>query len=188
MNPLLEPFLSATRRRFFGRTAGGVGRAALASLLGREPGRGSTSRASGETEELSDFPHFAPGAKRVIYLVQGGAPSHVDLMDWKPGLYGKHGEQFPDSLRMGQRLTTVTPNQAKLPMLPAIRKLERYGECGRMLSPFLTRTGEIADDTCVVNSMHTEAINHAPAVAILTGSRVPGLLAQGGRGKRTTAT
>lgn len=167
-----ENHLDQTRRQFFGRGSAGIGAAALASLLGRES---SVSAESGVGSGMPDFPNFAPKAKRVIYLMQGGAPSHVDLLDWKPGLYAMHGEQLPDSVRMGQRLTTMTANQASLPMLPAIRRFERYGECGRMLSPLIRHTGAIADDICVVNSLHTEAINHAPAVTFfLTGSQIPG--------------
>ncbi|MCB1076788.1 MAG: DUF1501 domain-containing protein [Verrucomicrobiae bacterium] len=172
MNPLTESaLLSHTRRHFFGRSAAGIGTAALATLLGREGSEAAGDALGG----LPGFPNFAPRAKRVIYLMQGGAPSHVDLMDWKPGLYEMRGQQLPDSVRMGQRLTTMTANQKALPMLPALKRFERYGECGRMLSPFLSHTGALADDLCVVNSMHTEAINHAPAVTFfLTGSQIPG--------------
>lgn len=169
MNPFFERDLARTRRHFFGRMASGVGTAALASMLSQEGLAGTDSGG------LPGFPNFAPKAKRVIYLMQGGAPSHVDLLDWKPGLYEKYGDQLPDSVRMGQRLTTMTANQEKLPMLPARERFQRFGECGRMLSPFISHTGSIADDICVVNSMHTEAINHAPAVTFfLTGSQIPG--------------
>jgi len=144
--------------------------AALASLL-----NGDSTQAAAEDKLLTQAQHFAPKAKRIILLMQGGAPSHVDLLDWKPGLYDMYGQNLPDSVRNGQRLTTMTANQKELPMLPAIRKFERYGKCGRMLSPFLRHTGEIADDICVINSMHTEAINHAPGVTFqLTGAQIPG--------------
>ena len=175
MNPLIETARHRTRRQFFGRSATGIGTAALASLLNRDAPAAATAVENNNGPGADGFPNFPGKARRVIYLMQGGAPSHVDLLDWKPGLYDKYGTQLPDSVRMGQRFTTMTANQKELPMLPAIRKFERYGQCGRMLSPFLKHTGAIADDICVVNSMHTEAINHAPAVTFfLTGSQIPG--------------
>src|SRR5581483_3557074 len=100
MNPFTQHLQALTRREFFGRTATGIGVAALASLLGNEAGAA--------TGGLPGLPHFAPKAKRVIYLLQGGAPSHVDLFDYKPGLTARRGQQLPDSVRMGQRLTTMT--------------------------------------------------------------------------------
>ena len=172
MDPALERHQLDTRRQFLGRSGAAVGTAALATLLGRDlagPADGAVPPAIG------GFPNFAPKAKRVIYLMQGGAPSHTDLLDWKPGLYDKYGEQLPDSVRQGQRLTTMTANQKTLPMLPALKRFERYGNCGRMMSPLMKHTGAIADDICVINSMHTEAINHAPAATFfLTGSQIPG--------------
>ncbi|MCB1234267.1 MAG: DUF1501 domain-containing protein, partial [Verrucomicrobiae bacterium] len=141
MHPLAAESLALTRRRFFGKSAQGLGVAALTTLLHGE-------NAAGKSAPDGSFPNFAPRAKRVIYLLQGGAPSHVDLLDWKPGLYEKYGTQLPESVRMGQRLTTMTASQKSLPMLPAIRRFDRYGQCGRMLSPFLRHTGALADDLC----------------------------------------
>ena len=128
VNPIREQSLAQTRRQFFGRSATGIGTAALASLLDRDL---TAAPATNNGPGVSGFPNFPGKAKRVIYLMQGGAPTHVDLMDWKPGLYDKYGTQLPDSVRMGQRLTTMTANQKQLPMLPAIRRFEQFGECGR---------------------------------------------------------
>lgn len=170
MNPLIERNLRQTRRQLFSAAGSGIGAAALASLLGE-----NVSAQSSGSGGLPGFPNFGAKAKRVIYLAQGGAPSHVDLFDWKPGLAAKYGEQLPDSVRMGQRLTTMTANQKTLPMLPAIRPFKQYGKSGRWLSTLIPHTGSIADEICVVNSMHTEAINHAPGMTFfLTGSQIPG--------------
>ncbi|MBM4067350.1 MAG: DUF1501 domain-containing protein [Planctomycetes bacterium] len=172
MNPILEHQLRLTRRQFFGRTSVGIGTAALATLLAEEQGRGAPGQGTGG---LRGLPHFAPKARRVIYLMQSGAPTHVDLFDYKPGLAARRGQQLPDSVRMGQRLTTMTANQARLPILPGISPFRRRGKCGTWLCDFLEHTGTIADDICVIKSMHTEAINHAPAVTLLlTGAEQPG--------------
>ena len=166
MNLSFDP---TQRRREFFRSSPPAA-AALASLL-----HGQSNAAPVLSRSQKRFPNYFGKAKRVIYLMQGGAPSHVDLLDWKPGIYDMAGSQLPDSVRMGQRLTTMTANQEKLPMLPARKRFQRFGKCGMHLSPFLKHTGEIADKICVINSMHTEAINHAPAVTyLLTGSQIPG--------------
>jgi hypothetical protein len=168
MNPLHETRLHQTRREFFGRTAAGIGSAALASLLARDGFAAESSR-------LPGLPHFAPKAKRVIYLLQGGAPSHVDLFDYKPGLYNRKGEELPASVRMGQRLTTMTAGQKSFPVLPGIAGWKQYGKSGRWVCDFLPHTGSIADDACFIYSMHTEAINHAPAMTLfLSGAEIPG--------------
>jgi hypothetical protein len=169
MDPVLESRLLLNRRQFFGRSAVGVGTAALASLLGRD--------LFGATVDggLPGLPHFAPKARRVIYLLQGGAPSHVDLFDYKPEMARRRGEELPPSVQMGQRLTTMTAGQKSKPILPGITAFRQYGQSGAWLCDFLPHTASIADDLCFVKSMHTEAINHAPAVTLfLTGAEQPG--------------
>jgi len=174
MHPLYEHQLQLTRRDFFGRSATGIGVAALASLLGcdRNLQAADDKKASGV---LPGLPHFAPKAKRVIYLAQGGAPSHVDLFDYKPQLAKQRGKELPESVHMGQRLTTMTASQKTRPVLPGITGFKQYGQSGQWLCDFLPQTGSIADKICVVKSMHTEAINHAPAMTFfLTGAEMPG--------------
>jgi len=176
MNPFHETNAFFTRRQFFGRSAMGLGTAALASLLGHEAwgavGASPTARRFGG---LPALPHFAPKAKRVIYLFQNGAPSHVDLFDYKPKLRELHGQQIPDSVVGGRRFSTMTGDQAARPVLGEITKFARHGKCGAWVSDFLPRTAEIVDDLCFVKSMHTEAVNHAPAITFfLTGAEIAG--------------
>jgi hypothetical protein len=167
MDPLIDRRLLLTRRQFFGKGAVGIGTAALATLLGNDL-RAATPQAAG-------LPNFAAKAKRVIYLLQGGAPTHVDLFDYKPELVKRRGQELPESVHMGQRLTTMTAGQKNRPVLPGITAFKQYGQCGTWLCDFLPHTGSIADDICLIKSMHTEAINHAPAVTFfLTGAEMPG--------------
>src|SRR5207302_7082302 len=124
---------------------------------------------------VQGLPHHAPKARRVIYLMQTGAPTHVDLFDYKPNIYRYRGTQLPDSIRMGQRLTTMTAGQQNLAILPGIAPFRRWGRNGQWLSELLPHTGSIADGICMIRSMHTDAINHAPAVTLfLTGAEQPG--------------
>ena len=160
--PILEHHQSRTRRQFFGSAGLGLGAAALATLLGE--GRSGADEGSGGVPGL---PHFAPKAKRVIYLMQGGAPSHVDLFDDKPGLARRRNEELPESVQKGQRLTTMTAGQKNRPVLPGIAGFRQYGQSGATLCDFLPHTASIADDLCFVKSMHTEAINHAPGDDLL---------------------
>jgi hypothetical protein len=162
MHPTLEHALRQTRRQFLTGVSGTLGLAALSSLLNEAPA------------QQPGLPHFAPKARRVIYLMQTGAPTHVDLFDYKPNIYRWRGELLPASVQMGQRLTTMTQNQRQL-VLPGIAPFRRWGQCGQWLCDFLPHTGSIADEICVIRSMHTDAINHAPAVTLfLTGSEQPG--------------
>ena len=155
-----------TRRHFFHRASTGVGIAALASLLDRD--------AKAE-RGLPGFPNFPPKAKRVIYLFQHGAPSQLDLFDYKPGLTAQRGQDLPDSVRMGQRLTGMTAYQAKFPTAPSVFKFAKYGESGMALSELLPYTGKIADQICLVKSLQTDAINHDPAVTFFqTGFQIAG--------------
>ena len=120
-------------------------------------------------------PHFAPRARRVIYLCQSGAPSQMDLFDYKPALEKWRGQDLPDSVRKGQRLTGMTATQDRFPIAPSIFRFARRGECGAWVSDLLPHTAEIADELCFVKSMHTEAINHDPAITFLqSGSQLAG--------------
>ena len=156
-----------TRRQLFGRTAGGVGMAALASLLQQE---GALAAPTGTTG-----PHHRPKAKRVVMLWQGGAPSHVDLFDSKPMLQKMAGKDIPDSVRGTTRLSTMSASYKKWPCVPAIKPFKPYGSAGTMMSEMLPNIGALSDDLCLVRSMHTEAVNHAPGVTFfMTGAQVPG--------------
>ena len=170
-----EVRLSLTRRSFLSASVQGVGAAALASLLSRD--LLAKTSASGA---LPGLPHFAPKAKRMICLWQGGGPSHVDLFDHKPTLQKMAGQDVPASVRGDTRLSTMSSGYSKWPCTPAIAPFKRYGKSGLELSTMLPHTGSIADDICVVRSMNTEAVNHAPGVTFfMTGSQIPGRPAMG---------
>jgi Protein of unknown function (DUF1501) len=173
MNPLLEHHLQETRRHFLARTSIGLGAAALASLFSSET---STAATLGDTAERQPgLPHFAPRAKRVIYLFQSGAPSQLDLFDYKPSLADRHSEDLPDSIRMGQRLTGMTSEQKRFPVAPSTMKFAQHGQSGAWLSELLPHVAGVADDLCFIKSLHTEAINHDPAVTfITTGAQLAG--------------
>ncbi len=168
-------FQRMTRREVIGRSAGGVGLAALAGLLPQsaqaDAGQSPGSRAGG----LSGLPHHEPRAKHVIYLFQNGGPTHVDLFDYKPQLAKLHGEPVPDDYVEGKRFSTMTgAPQGKL-LLGPIEPFHQRGESGAWVSDFLPHTAEIADELCFVKSVHSEAINHAPAITfLLSGSEMPG--------------
>jgi hypothetical protein len=173
-NPEFERALNVTRREFFGKAASGIGIAALASLL-QEEGLAAPAPPVPGMGPQPGLPHFPPKAKRVVVLWQGGAPSHVDLFDHKPGLFDRRGQEVPESVRSHGRLSTMTSGQRKFPVLPAIRPFKQYGKSGMWLSELLPHTGSIADEICLVNSMHTDAVNHAPGVTLfMTGSQIPG--------------
>ena len=171
MNPSEPDILRQTRRHFLSRASAGVGAMALASL-----GHGRVGPADDAARSVARMaPHFAPRAKRIIYLFQSGGPSQLDLFDHKPALQDRNGQELPDSVRQGQRLTGMSGNQASLPMAGAQFKFERHGECGMWVSELLPRTAAIVDDLCFVRSMQTEAINHDPAITFLqTGSELAG--------------
>jgi hypothetical protein len=150
-----------TRRGFLGRTAAGT--AALATLLARD----------GLAAEHK--PHFAPRAKRVIFLFQSGGPSHLELFDYKPSLASRHGTELPDSIRRGQRLTGMTSGQKSFPVIAPKFKFAQHGKAGAWLSELLPHTARIVDDLCLIRSMETDAINHDPAITFMqTGSQQPG--------------
>ncbi|MCI0525292.1 MAG: DUF1501 domain-containing protein, partial [Acidobacteria bacterium] len=172
MNPITENNLLLTRRYFFGLCGSGIGAAALATLL-NENGFGAASPQSDGA--LPGLPHFAPKAKRVIYLFQSGGPSQLDLFDAKPQLEKYRGQDLPESIRMGQRLTGMTAFQSSWPTAPSIFKFARRGQSGAYLSELLPHTAKIVDDLCFIRSMHTEQINHDPAITFsLTGFQLAG--------------
>lgn len=168
MNDLqVENIARVNRRQFFGSTATGIGVAALTSLL--------NPNAQGAEKGLPGVPHFAPKAKRVVVLWQGGGPSHVDLFDEKPMMQEMKGKDIPDSVRGSTRLSTMSSGYGKWPCQPAIKPFKKYGQAGIPLSEMLPNVGSIADEICLVRSMYTEAVNHAPGVTFfLTGAQVPG--------------
>ncbi len=159
-----------TRRGLLGQAAGGLGAAALAQLWG--------GSAVAQTPNISrphglvGLPHFAPAAKRVIYLFQSGGPSHLELYDHKPKLHSLAGTDLPDSVRQGQRLTEMTHKQAAFPIAPSRLKFSQHGESGAWISESLPHIGSVADEISIVRSTYTEAINHDPAITYInTGSQ-----------------
>ena len=151
-----------------------MGGAALACLLNQRLDAATTGKLS-PSQILDQLPNYVPRAKRVICLCQTGAPSQVDLFDYKPKLKSLHGTQIPDSVRGGQRLTRFTSGQAKLPIAAPAISFKQRGQCGRWISDLLPYTAGIVDQLCFVNSVHTEAINHDPALTMIqTGSQRPG--------------
>jgi hypothetical protein len=168
MNDLL--FLK-NRREFLSKFGMGLGSLALADLL---PAHAATPSSAVDRGILGQ-PHFPPRAKRVIYLFMSGGPSQVDLLDYKPLLNQRHGEQLPDSVRGGQRLTGMSGNQSSIPLVGSPFQFAQHGRCGAWFSELLPYTASIADDLCIVRSMFTEAINHGPGVNFIqTGSQIPG--------------
>jgi len=160
--------LQVTRRQFLGRTATGIGVAALASLLNPKL---FAATASGKPQ----VPHFAPRAKRIIWLTQAGAPSQLDLFDYKPNLRARFKEELPASVRGSQRLTGMTANQKTFPVAPSLFEFKQHGKSGIWLSELLPYTGRIVDEICVIRSLNTDAINHDPAMTFLqTGSQQTG--------------
>ena len=164
-----------TRRHLFGRATNCLGAAALASLVNPElfAGAPAKARAAGlQTGGIPGLPHFAPTAKRVIYLFQSGGPAQMELFDYKPMLRERHGTELPKSVRGRQRITGMTSWQTTLPVVSSMFDFKRYGKAGTWVSDLLPHTGSIVDDICIVKSMHTEAINHDPAITYInTGTQ-----------------
>ena len=162
-----------TRRYLLGRTAGYLGAAAFAQLAGRGPALAAKSSSPATPAlGLSGLPHFPPTAKRVIYLFQSGGPSHVDLFDYHPLLRELHGTELPDSIRQGQRITGMTSGQSNFPVVAPMFKFARHGQVGTWVSELLPHTAKIVDDLAIVKSLHTEAINHDPAITFInTGTQ-----------------
>jgi hypothetical protein len=163
-----------SRRAFLARSAGGLAATALTTLLnpdlllGANPTTVPAQLGGGGT-------HFAPKAKRIIYLCQSGAPSQFELFDYKPNLDKLRGTEFPDSIRKGQRLTGMTSGQTSFPIANSLFKFNRHGKSGTLVSELLPHTAQVIDDLCIVKSLHTEAINHDPAITFFhTGSEQAG--------------
>jgi hypothetical protein len=169
------------RRHFFSRASTGIGAAVLASLLRDDlraqdtPNGLAPSQPSTATGGLPGLPHFKPKAKRVIYLFQSGAPSQMDLFDYKPKLDDFQGKDLPDSIRKGQRLTGMTATQSSFPVARSIFKFAQHGKSGAWVSELMPHTAQVADELCFIKSMHTEAINHDPAITFFqTGAQLAG--------------
>ena len=166
-----RPEFLIDRRHFFKTSSAGVGVAALSSLLASERVSAGTVR----TEGLPGGRHHEPKAKRIIYLFQSGGPAQQDLFDYKPLLNELNGKEIPPEVRGGQRLTGMSVNQSSLPLAGSVFKFSRHGESGAWLSDLLPHHREIVDDVCFIKSMHTEAINHDPAITMFqTGSQIAG--------------
>ena len=175
MDPLIEHARLLSRRQLLTRTSLGLGAVALSSLI--NPALFTAAASAATTRPAAPFkaPHFAPKAKRVIYLFQSGGPSHIELFDYKPKLDAMYGQDLPPSVRMGQRLTGFTSGQAKLPVIPSKFGFKQAGKNGTWVSELMPHTARIIDDLCLVRSMHTEAINHDPAITLMqTGHQLPG--------------
>jgi hypothetical protein len=190
MDPQWEYDRYLSRRNFFTGSGIRLGSLALATLgvtgkLGMNARQGMAGEsAAGSTSPgaqaqmnppLPGFPHFAPKAKAIIYLHMNGGPSQIDTWDYKPLLEEYFDKDLPDSIRMGQRITTMTSGQSRLPVAPSKFKFAQHGQCGRWVSELLPYTAECVDDIGIVNTVHTNAINHDPACTfVMTGSEVPG--------------
>jgi len=182
VEPIRERQLILTRRRFFASgaktLAGALGTTALAQLLAPKGWAMGGAPAIGARRDGSvPLPHFAPKAKRVIYLHMEGAPSQLDLFDWKPGLAERFDQELPDSIRQGQRLTGMTSGQARFPVAPTMFKFTKHPNHadGAWISELMPHLGRVADRLCFIKSMRTDAINHEPAITFFqTGHQQPG--------------
>lgn len=175
MHPLLEYDRHLTRRQFFGDTGIRLGGLSLAMLGAQQVCNAASALTDRVHPALPGFPHFAPTAKSVIYLHMNGGPSQLDTWDYKPNLAEFFDKDLPDSVRMGQRITTMTSGQKRLPVAPSLFQFSQHGECGRWVSELLPHTARHVDDIALIRSVHTNAINHDPACTfVMTGSEVPG--------------
>ena len=173
MDPRIESLLNLTRRQLFNRGFHAVGTAALASLMGKSSLAAPAPTRSGGG--LPDIPHHPPTAKRVIYLFMSGGPAQQDLFDYKPELDKLFDKDLPDSVRLGQRITTMTSGQKRFPLAPSMFKFKKHGECGADVSELLPHTAQVVDDLAFLRSVNTNAINHDPAITyIQTGREIPG--------------
>ncbi|MBW3543085.1 MAG: DUF1501 domain-containing protein, partial [Planctomycetes bacterium] len=178
MNPIIDASL-VLRRQFLTRSGAGLGAVALAALTAPEAfadgAADSSARGHSPHGGLPGFPNFAPRAKRVIYLFQSGAPSQMDLFDYKPKLAELRGTELPDSIRQGQRLTGMTASQDSLPVAPSMFRFAQHGKAGAWVSELLPHTAKIVDELCFVRTVFTEAINHDPAITFFqTGAQLAG--------------
>ncbi len=172
INPITETMLVETRRRLLARGARGLGSLALYTLLERHAAAATEKKAVGG---IPGLPHFPPKAKRAIYLHMLGAPPQMETFDYKPGMAKWFDKDLPDSIRQGQRLTTMTSGQTRFPVAPSVFKFAQHGQSGTWISELLPYTAKMADDIAVIRSMNTDAINHDPAVTLLqTGFMIAG--------------
>jgi uncharacterized protein DUF1501 len=177
VNPIQENRLLMTRRYFFGLNAAGLGTAALTALLGKDVllAQEAAGIVQPVRSGLPGLPHFVPKAKRVIWLFQSGGPSQLDLFDYKPSLQKFRGSDLPDSIRRGQRLTGQTASQDRFPVVPSLFRFDQHGRSGTWVSELMPHTAKVVDELCVIKSMHTEAINHDPAITFFqTGAQIAG--------------
>lgn len=174
MNELCDLKYNCTRRHFLSRTSLGIGSVALATMLNPWPAMARPDPDDPMGGILIN-PHFTPRVRRIIYLFQSGGPSHLDLFDYKPTLAEMNGEQLPESVRKGQRLTGMTAYQKSFPLAGSRFSFSPHGKSHRMISELLPYTAQIVDELCFINSMYTEAINHDPAITFFqTGSQQTG--------------
>src|SRR5262245_53739829 len=177
MDPRKDFALRETRRYFFSRCAAGMGTAALASLLNP---RLLASQSAFQTQASHTYGvlpalHHRATAKRIIWLFMADAPSQLDLFDYKPKMQDYFDKDLPESVRMGQRITTMTSGQARFPVAPSLFKFQPHGKCGAILSELLPHHSSIVDDITIIKTLNTEAINHDPAITFIqTGSELPG--------------
>ncbi|MEX2671477.1 MAG: DUF1501 domain-containing protein [Phycisphaeraceae bacterium] len=172
MNPIEQHLQDQTRRLFLRNSALGIGSAALSTLL---PGQQALGQARTATGGLPNLPHFAPKAKRVIYLFMAGGPSQMDMFDYKPKMAEYFDKDIPPSVRGDQRITTMTSGQDRFPIAPSKYAFRRVGQSGAYVSELLPHHAKIMDDVTLINTVHTEAINHDPAITYLcTGNQLPG--------------
>ncbi|SDM28529.1 Protein of unknown function [Daejeonella rubra] len=170
------------RRNFLTKTSLGIGALALSSLIGKSvlgtlanKMASESPSASLEQEILRALPHFAPKAKRVVYLFMSGGPSQFETFDYKPKLVDMFGQELPASVRQGQRLTGMSGSQSTLPIVPSAFKFNQHGDSRTWISELLPHTAEVVDDLCIIKSIHSEAINHDPALTFFqTGNQLPG--------------
>ena len=180
MDPIRERIERLTRRHFFGRAGLSLGTAALSTLMA-EAARSDTTPTGGSasvaslTGGLPGLPHFPPKAKRAIYLHMNGGPSQMDLFDYKPKMGAMYDKDLPESIRNGQRLTTMTSGQSRFPIAPSKYKFAQHGQSGMWVSELLPWMAQLTDEIALVKTVWTEAINHDPAVTyICTGHQLPG--------------
>ncbi|HYC84492.1 MAG TPA: DUF1501 domain-containing protein [Chryseosolibacter sp.] len=168
MNEFLENRINVNRRHFLGQLSVGLGSIALGSLLIPDLFKDESSAHIPQV----GLPHFAPKAKRIIYLFQNGAPSQLESFDYKPLLAKLHGQELPESVRMGQRLTGMTSGQTKFPLVGSYFKFNQHGASGAWISELFPNIARISDELCFIKTMHTEAINHDPALTFMqTGAQ-----------------
>ncbi|MBN8627351.1 MAG: DUF1501 domain-containing protein [Planctomycetes bacterium] len=186
MDPIHDYLLQQTRRQFFGTSGVRLGGAALgllaASARGAAPVSKSPAKPPAERVQppLKGLPHFAPRAKSIIYLHMNGGPSQIDTWDYKPELHKQFDKDLPDSIRKGQRITTMTSGQARLPVAPSMFKFAQHGKCGRWVSELLPHTAKHVDDIALIKTVFTNAINHDPACTfVMSGREVPGFASLG---------